>query len=211
MLSPRSEGHRSLTRVPRSFFRRYTPKVAKDLLGTRLVRTIDGARLSGVIVEVEAYRGAKDPASHAYRGRSRRNEVMYGPPGHAYVYFTMGMHHCLNITTEPEGIAAAVLIRALEPLEGIEEMRRNRGVEDIRNLASGPGNLTKALGIDMSLNGEDMVKSRSLFLEAGKSPIEVGRSARVGVSRGASFRWRFFVRANAFVSKGRPSLSSQNP
>jgi DNA-3-methyladenine glycosylase len=177
----------------------------------RLVRTMHGARLSGVIVEVEAYRGAKDPASHAYRGRSRRNEVMYGPPGHAYVYFTMGMHHCLNITTEPEGIAAAVLIRALEPLEGIEEMRRNRGVEGIRNLASGPGNLTKALGIDMSLNGEDIVRSRSLFLEPGKSPIEVGTSARVGVSRGVSFRWRFFVRENAFVSKGRPSLSSQNP
>jgi DNA-3-methyladenine glycosylase len=179
--------------------------VAKELLGTKLVRVLDGVSLAGVIVEAEAYRGAKDPASHAYRGRSRRNEVMYGPPGRAYVYFTMGMHYCLNITTEPEGTAAAILIRALEPLEGIEEMRRNRGVEDIYSLASGPGNLTKALAIGKDMNGEDLLSSKRLFIEKGAPVSRVGMSTRVGVNSGRSFKWRFFVKGNPFVSKGRPS------
>jgi DNA-3-methyladenine glycosylase len=197
--------------MPRSFFQRYTPTVARELLGARLVRVAGGVRISGVIVEAEAYRGSRDPASHAYRGRSKRNEVMFGPPGHAYVYFTMGMHHCLNVTTEPTGIAAAVLVRAVEPVEGIDEMRRNRGVEDILRLASGPGNLTKALGIDRSLNGEDLITSRLLFLERGTRARAVGVSTRVGVTQGRTARWRFFVRDSPFVSRGRPSVSSQNP
>jgi DNA-3-methyladenine glycosylase len=195
----------SKSRIPRGFYERYTPRVARELLGGCLVRVVDGERLSGIIVEAEAYRGSKDPASHAYRGRTKRTEVMFGPPGHAYVYFTMGMHHCLNITTEPEGTAAAVLIRALEPKEGIDMMRRNRGVADVRRLASGPGNLTRALGIDRGLNGEDVVSSKVLFLERGVSVRGVGVSPRVGVSSGVSTKWRFFVKGSPFVSKGRPS------
>ena len=168
------------------------------------MRTVDGKRLSGTIVETEAYRGRSDPASHAFRGMTRRNAVMFGPAGYAYVYFTMGAHYCLNVTTEEEG-AAAVLIRAVQPIEGIEEMEVERGVTELTRLASGPGNLTKALGIDKQLNGEDMVKSRRLFFEEGLRARSVGVSSRVGVSAGRTFRWRFYARGNAFVSKGRPS------
>jgi len=200
-----------MSRFPRGFFERHTPKVARDLLGSRLVRVLDGERLSGIVIETEAYRGKRDPASHAYRGKTRRNEVMFGPAGHAYVYFTMGMHYCLNVTTEPEGTAAAVLIRALEPEEGVETMRRNRGTVDIRRIAAGPGNLTKALAIDRRLNGEDLVSSPVLFLERGERIRGIGASPRVGVSAGAYFRWRFFAPGSPFVSKGRPSVSAQNP
>jgi DNA-3-methyladenine glycosylase len=198
-------------RLPRPFFERYTPTVARELLGARLVRVVSGTRMSGVIVETEAYRGTRDPASHAYRGMSSRNQVMFGPAGRAYVYFTMGLHYCLNITTEPSGTAAAVLIRAVEPSEGIERMRRNRGIENLQRLASGPGNLTKAFRIDRSFNGEDMVTSGMLFLERGERSLDVGVSTRVGVSGGKSFKWRFFVKESPFVSKGRVSAPSQNP
>jgi DNA-3-methyladenine glycosylase len=200
-----------LARISRGFFERYTPKVARELLGCRLVRVLDGERLSGVVVETEAYRGARDPASHAYRGMTRRNEVMFGPAGRAYVYFTMGMHHCLNITTEPEGTPAAVLVRALEPREGIETMRRNRETGELERLAAGPGNLTKALVIDRSLNGEDLVSSHVLFVERGETIRGISVSSRVGVGAGASFRWRFFAKGSPFVSRGRPSVSAQNP
>ena len=173
-------------RIRRRLLEGYTPDVAKRLVGCRLVRVDLGRRLSGVVVETEAYRGLEDPASHAYRGRTPRNQVMFGPPGQAYVYFTMGMHYCLNVTTEPEGTPAAVLIRAIQPVEGIETMRRNRGVDDLHRLASGPGNLTKALGIDGGLNGEDMVTSEMLFLEDGRGVEPVMSSTRVGVSAGRS-------------------------
>jgi DNA-3-methyladenine glycosylase len=189
--------------LERRFFLRYTPTVARDLLGCRLVRVVDGKRLSGAIVETEAYRGDGDPASHAFRGKTRRNSVMFGPAGHAYVYFTMGVHHCLNLTTEPEGRAGAVLIRAIQPLEGVEEMRRNRKVEEVRRLAAGPGNLTKALAIDGELNGEDLVLSRRLFLERGRAVGAIGTGSRVGISAGKSFRWRFFIEGSEYVSRGR--------
>jgi DNA-3-methyladenine glycosylase len=167
---------------------------------------VDGKRLSGAIVETEAYRGDRDPASHAFRGKTRRNSVMFGPAGHAYIYFTMGVHHCLNLTTEPEGRVGAVLIRAIQPLEGMEEMRRNRKVEEVRRLAAGPGNLTKALSIDGELNGEDLVLSRRLFLERGKPVGAIGTSSRVGISAGKSFRWRFFIEGSEYLSKGRPAV-----
>lgn len=201
----------ALERLGRSFYERYTPTVAKDLLGCVLVRVIDGVGLSGRIVETEAYRGSSDPASHAYRGRTRRNEVMFGPPGHAYVYFIMGAHFCLNLTTEQEGSPAAVLIRALEPIRGLELMKRNRRSKDIGRLTSGPGNLTRALAIDRELNGEDVVISERLFLESGEKAAEIGVSSRVGVGSGKSAKWRFFVKSSRFVSKGRPSIGPQNP
>lgn len=198
-------------RIGRSFYERHTPTVARELLGCRLVREIAGKRLAGMIVETEAYRGSRDPASHASRGRTPRNEVMFGPAGHAYVYFTMGAHFCLNITTEPSGTAAAVLIRALEPVEGIDAMMGNRGLNDIRKLASGPGNLTKALRIDRGLNGEDLVVSKGLFVEKGGKVGGVGLSSRVGIRRGTTFKWRFFVKGSPFVSRGKPSQTAQNP
>lgn len=192
-------------RLRRRFFERYTPSVARELLGCRLVRVLDGERLAGTIVETEAYRGPRDPASHAFRGRTKRNEVMFGPAGHAYVYFTMGVHFCLNITTEAGEMPAAVLIRAVEPVEGLAVMKGNRGLVDVHRLADGPGKLTKAFKIEKDLNGEDMVTSPRLFLERGTSTKESAASSRVGISAGKSFKWRFYVEASEFVSRAKPS------
>ena len=146
---------------PREFYARGTVKVAKGLLGKRLVRVRGKNRMVGRIVEVEAYRGFDDPASHAFRGLTPRNAPMFGEAGHAYVYFTYGNHYCLNITTQDVGTPGAVLIRAIEPLEGLGTMRRLRPKVPDSNLANGPGKLTKALGIDMSLNKIDMTKLRA--------------------------------------------------
>ena len=200
-----------MPRPGRRFFERYTPTVAKGLLGFRLVRVEGGRRLSGVIVETEAYRGRHDPASHAFRGMTPRNEVMFGPAGHAYVYFTMGVHHCLNITAEGEGTAGAVLIRAIQPVEGLDRMTANRGVREPLRLASGPGNLTRALGIDLSLNGEDMVASNRLFVETGSMGGRVATSSRVGISAGTAFGWRFYAEGNPYVSKAKPPKHPGKP
>ncbi|MGD1054493.1 MAG: DNA-3-methyladenine glycosylase [Nitrososphaerales archaeon] len=194
-----------MTKLTRRFFDKYTPSVARALLGTVLVRVVDGERLSGTIVETEAYRGARDPASHAYGGRTKRNAVMFGEGGHAYVYFSYGFHWCLNLTTEPAGRAGAVLVRAIEPIEGLEQMLRNRDLESDEHVTDGPGKLTQALGIDSTLNGEDLVTSDRLFVEEGKKVEETDSSSRVGIRRGVAFRWRFFVKGNRFISKARPS------
>jgi DNA-3-methyladenine glycosylase len=191
-------------RLGRSFFERYTPWVARELLGCRLVRVLDRERLAGLVVETEAYRGRRDPASHAFRGRTKRNEVMFGPAGHAYVYFTMGAHFCLNVTTEPKETPAAVLIRAIEPVEGIDVMKRNRGLDDLNRLTDGPGKLTRALRIERDLNGEDVIRSTRLFLERGTMQKGIGKSSRVGISSGKSFKWRFYVEGSEFVSRAKP-------
>lgn len=191
------------SRLGRRFFERYTPDVAKDLLGCTLVRVISGERLSGVIVEVEAYRGERDPASHAYAGRTLRNAIMFGEAGHAYVYFVYGNNWCLNVTTEPEGIPGAVLIRAIEPREGLEYMMSRRKTKDSRALASGPGKLTQALGISGELNGVDMTKHGPLFIERGlkHERIQIATSKRMGVTAGERFKWRFYLVGNSFVSR----------
>jgi len=194
-----------MERLPRSFFERYTPLVARELLGMRLVRVDGGERLAGTIVETEAYRGRRDPASHAFRGRTRRNVVMFGPAGHAYVYFTMGMHYCLNVTTETPGTPGAVLLRAIEPVEGVRHMLKNRGLGSAVHVADGPGRLTEALGIDGLLNGEDMVNSKILFIEKGARPKRIGRSSRVGITVATGRRWRYFIKGSRFVSRGKPS------
>jgi len=194
-----------MERLPRSFFEDYTPSVARRLLGQLLVRRIGRRLLSGRVVEVEAYRGRGDPASHAYRGETPRNRVMFGEAGKAYVYFTYGFHHCLNVKTERKGVAGAILVRALEPLEGIELMKKNRGREEVRELANGPGKLTQSLKIDRRLNGEDLVRSERLFLAKGKdTAFEIRDSSRIGVDRGLEFRWRYFIGGNQFVSRGKP-------
>lgn len=195
-----------MTRLPRSFFERHTPDVARDMLGVRLLAVHHGSTVSGIIVETEAYRGTMDPASHAYRGRTKRNEVMFGEPGHAYVYFTYGFHNLLNVTTEPLGTPGAVLIRALQPSDGVDIMMKNRRIHQLEDLADGPGKLTQALGIDRSFNGEDLVTSNQLFLEWGERPGRIGISRRVGISQGAFCKWRFFVEGNPHVSKGKPSV-----
>lgn len=186
--------------------------LAPRLLGMLLVRRIAGKRLAGIIVETEAYLGAVDRASHAFAGRrTARNQSMYGRPGIAYVYFTYGMHHCMNVVCGREGEASAVLLRALEPIEGLEVMRRARGPgrggvpRADQELCSGPGKLCQALSIDRSLDGADLTTGKAgLWIEPGRGEAGVvGRSARVGVDYAgewAATPLRFFIEGNAHVS-----------
>jgi len=193
-----------MERLGRTFFEGETLQVSKRLIGSTLVRVAGGTRIAGRIVEVEAYRGSDDPASHAHRGITERNRVMFGEPGHAYVYFTMGMHWCLNVTTEPSGTAGAVLIRALEPTEGVSMMLRRRGKMPVEGLANGPAKLTQAMGIDGRMNGEDLTISPRLFVERGERVQDIGVSSRIGIKSGTAREWRFFAMGNRFVSRGKP-------
>jgi DNA-3-methyladenine glycosylase len=196
-----------MSRLNREFFARDTLTAARDLLGRRLVRVRNGTRLCGRIVEVEAYAGEDDQASHARFGRTERNAAMFGPPGHAYVYFVYGMHHCLNVVTEREGYPAAVLIRAIEPLEGIETMRRRRGGRPDLQLTSGPARLCQAMGIDRRFDGADLCAQEALlFIEKGAvvSDEAVVAGPRVGVrgdKAAVTSPWRFSVRGSRFVSR----------
>jgi len=196
-------------RLPRSFYARSAVRVGPDLLGGVLVRTLaDGTRLAARIVETEAYL-PDDPASHAFRGMTRRNEVMFGPPGRLYVYFTYGNHWMMNAVTGRAGQGTAVLLRAAEPLEGLEVMAANRGREAPRDLCSGPGKLAKAFGVTGAQNGLDLVRGSDMHILAGP-PIprsRLSRTTRVGVTLGAERPWRFIVTGDPFVSRGRPSGS----
>jgi DNA-3-methyladenine glycosylase len=196
-------------RLSRDFFSQDTLIVARLLLGKRLVRRLDGHRLAGCIVETEAYIGEEDKGCHASVGRTRRNEVMFGPPGHAYVYFTYGMHWMFNVVTEVEGFPAAVLIRALEPLEGVAEMARNRKRRAGFDLCSGPAKLTQALGITRVLNGADLCVRRGAEIWIEDAPMipdeDIAAGPRVGLNNTPepwkSIPWRFYVRDSLFVSK----------
>lgn len=194
-------------RLGRQFFARDTLRVAHDLLGCRLVRVLDGNRLSGRIVETEAYVGEQDEASHASPGLTDRNASMYGPPGHAYVYLIYGMHHCFNIVTDREGYPAAVLLRALEPLEGVNAMRQRRGGRPDEQLTSGPGRLCEGLAIGLQLDSADLCSpAAALFLEAGDlAPDErVTTGPRVNVRgnpHALSVPWRFYVEGSRFLSR----------
>jgi DNA-3-methyladenine glycosylase len=191
--------------LPRDFYARSAVELAPDLLGKRLVRELDGVLLAGRIVEVEAYLGGEDAASHAFRGPTPRNRSMFGPPGHAYVYLIYGVHHCLNIVTGPEGDGQAVLIRALEPLAGVNVMRANRGNVADRDLTNGPGKLCQALGIDKRLDGHDLCLRETLWLEDAPLPEEpICAGPRVGVrgDEAALARpWRYFLKDSPFVSR----------
>lgn len=187
-------------KLTRSFYSRRTDLVARDLLGCVLVRKIGNNKLSGKIVEVEAYFGQDDPASHAYRGITPRNRVMFGKPGFAYVYFIYGNYYCLNFTTEREGKAGAVLIRALEPLEGIDVMKRNRNTDNIRNLTNGPGKLTQALKITKEQNGQDLTGD-DLYVLSDRKPKKIVETTRIGIKNGKELKLRFYIKGNKFVSK----------
>lgn len=200
-----------------AFFRRPTLDVARGLLGRLLVRRIAGGLIGGWIVEVEAYVGEDDPACHAAAGRTERNAVMYGPPAHAYVYFTYGMHHCVNVVTGRVGAPEAVLIRAIEPALGLARMRRRRGAHiGDRDLARGPGRLCQALGIDRRLNGASLVGLDSgsgggLFLARGrKAPPILGVSARIGIRVATDRPWRFFDAESPWVSASPPARTRRS-
>jgi DNA-3-methyladenine glycosylase len=194
-----------LRTLPRDFYRHDARVVAPLLLNKVLV----GHRRSGRIVEVEAYAGGEDPGSHAFRGLTKRNAVMFGPPGHLYVYFTYGMHWCANAVCSPPGEATAVLIRALEPLSGLEEMRtaRSRGQRHAltdRDLCRGPARLCQALGITGDLDGADLVSDdRGVRIADDGTPPPASPvvTTRVGLSAGADLPWRFSVPASAYVSR----------
>lgn len=192
-------------KLPRSFYLRPTLTVAKDLLGKFLVRRSGKQTLIGKIVEVEAYLGEKDPASHTYRGKTKRNEVMFKEGGHLYVYFTYGMHFCANVVTEKEGIGHAVLLRAIEPVEGIELMKKNRGFttdKPDKNLTNGPAKLCEALGIARNENGTDLLGVK-IFITPGESILkkQIIQSTRIGIKKGVEKRWRFYIKVNEFVSR----------
>lgn len=191
--------------LPASFYLRPTLLVARELLGAVFARVLDGRRCSGRIVEVEAYHQDGDPASHSFRGCTQRNEVMFRRGGCLYVYFTYGMHFCMNVVTEAAGIGAAVLIRAVEPLEGIEDMARRRGRPvPPHALTNGPAKCCQAFAVDRSLNGVPLRGPELLLLPGDPVPeSSVAVTPRVGISSGAGLPWRFVVRDSAWVSKKR--------
>jgi len=177
-----------------SFYARDTELVAKDLLGKFVVHYTPQGKLIGKIVETEAYYGEEDPASHSFKGKTKRSAIMWGPPGIAYVYFTYGMHFLLNVVTEKEGVPGAVLIRALEPVEGIELMRENRKRIRLTELTTGPARLTEAFGIDGSFNGRDLTKGELVITEGNKEVFEIERTSRRGIKRGLDRKLRFFIK-----------------
>jgi DNA-3-methyladenine glycosylase len=190
--------------LPRSFYTRPTVEVARALLG-KIISHRETARgeTSGRIVETEAYLGIEDAAAHSARGITDRTRVIFGAPGHAYVYLIYGMYECLNLVAEPEGRAGCVLIRALEPLTGVDIMRRRRprGV-GIEALANGPGKLTRALGITRRHNGADVTRGRLVVCRRAEDDgFEIGVSTRVGISKAADLPLRFFIKGNRFVSR----------
>ncbi|HEX2910093.1 MAG TPA: DNA-3-methyladenine glycosylase [Chloroflexia bacterium] len=205
--------------LPQSFYTAHTLEISRQLLGKTLVcippdqegQADPACASAGIIVETEGYVGPEDPACHAYVGRTRRNDVMWGEPGRAYVYFTYGNHWMINAVTGPDGYAAAVLIRALEPILGIEQMRERRGLHRLkgkpedRNLTNGPGKLCQAMGIDGSYNGQSLGGPR-LYLtdtpaQLALPPFEIVESTRIGISRGVDLPWRYYVRGNRYVSR----------
>ena len=185
--------------LPRRFYARDTIAAARALLGKVLVH---GAT-AGIIVETEAYPGGDDLASHSSRGLTDRTRVIFGPPGHAYVYFIYGMYECFNIVVEPAGTAGCVLVRALEPVAGLDEMRRRRpAARRVEDLANGPGKLTLALGITRRDYGADLTRGRLVVREpAEAAPFEIAVTPRIGISACAALPLRFLIAGNRFVSK----------
>lgn len=189
-------------KLSKDFYYKPCLKAAKELIGKVLVRKKGNKVYSGIIVETEAYLGDKDAASHSYRGVTKRNDVMFGEGGFAYVYFTYGNHYCVNAVIGEKGTAHAVLLRALEPTEGIEQMKLNRGTDDIYNLCSGPGKLCRALEIDLKQNGVSLTGDELFIAE----PVEgrkhkVSATVRIGITKEADKEYRFIDLYSPFVSR----------
>jgi DNA-3-methyladenine glycosylase len=189
--------------LPRSFYDRETETVAREMLGTILECRTDGGVASGIIVETEAYIGEHDPACHAAAGRTRRTEPLYGRPGLSYVYFIYGVHWCFNAVTRGEGLPSAVLVRAIQPVEGIELMRERRGPK-VRgvNLTNGPGKLCAALGIDGSMNAQSLQRGQIVIREGSRiADDRIVEGPRIGITKAADWPLRFFIRDNEWISK----------
>ena len=203
-VSSENDSRPHLRRLQRSFYNRPTLEVARDLLGKVLVHRTVGGTAAGMIVETEAYIGEDDPACHAAPGPTKRNAPLYGSPGMAYVYLNYGIHYLVNAVTEKEGVPAAVLIRALEPLDGIRLMTRRRAPDrqqiEVRDLCRGPGNLTRAVGITLAENQRDLTADRLYIEDRGLAAGAVSAGSRVGLSVGVDRPWRFWIDGHACVS-----------
>lgn len=205
-----------LRRLKRKFYERDPRDVCRDLLGKVLARREGTRLLAARVVEVEAYLGEGDPAAHAAAGRTARNDVLFGPPGHAYVYFIYGNHWCFNVSCLPDGVAGGVLFRALEPISGIEEMAAARGVtirtdRDLRLLTSGPGRLAEAFRITrLRDNGKDLTSPKSdLWLaDRGSPPPRLATTARIGITKAAEMPLRYLIPNNPFVSGKKVQIAS---
>lgn len=202
--------------LPSLFYEQHTLEIARQLLGKTLLvvpqdAESEGEATAGIIVETEGYIGPEDPACHAYNGRTRRNDILWGPPGVAYVYFTYGNHWMINAVTGPEGYAAAVLVRAVQPVLGLATMRERRrlhlrkGKKDDRQLTNGPGKLCQAMGVTGKFNGQSLNGPGLYLAETPASyqlpAFETVTSKRIGITRGVDFPWRYYVKDNPFVSK----------
>ena len=191
-------------KLARDFYEQRTVQAAQGLLGKHLVRVHPDGITTGIILETEAYVGLEDRASHASRGRTPRTTVMFGPAGFAYVYVIYGLHHCLNAVTEPEGYPAAVLIRAVQPREGLDLMRARRRKQEISLLASGPGRLCQAFGIERGLSGVDLCGDTLFIEDHHVSPADIVATTRIGVDYAGPWKdmpWRFYIAGHPGVSK----------
>jgi DNA-3-methyladenine glycosylase len=195
-------------KLQRDFYTRNLLVVARELLGKILVKKSGSKNLSGKIVEVEAYHGGYDQASHAFKGKTKRNEIMFDEGGHLYVYFTYGAHFCANVVVGKKGKGIAVLIRAVEPIKGINVMSKNRFGTNLilnkekYNLTSGPGKLCQAFGINRNHNGTDLTGNEIFILDQPKlNNKEIGVSKRIGITRSVDLQWRFFIKDNSYVSR----------
>ena len=198
----------NLKRLNRSFYKRELLVVAKELLGKILVKSDSEELLAGKIVEVEAYDGRIDEAAHTFIGKTKRNEIMFEEGGYFYVYFTYGAHFCCNIVTGKKGHGTAVLIRAIEPLKGIEQMSFKRYGKNLvnekekYNLTSGPGKVCQAFGITKEYYGEDLIKGRVFLLNQKKIPEEkIIQTTRIGINKSTDLNWRFYIKNNPFISR----------
>ncbi len=198
----------STKKLKKNFYQRELLTVAKDLLGKTLVKNGKGEILTGKIVEVEAYHGDVDKASHSYRGKTKRNEIMFEQGGFLYVYFTYGAHYCCNVVTGKKNQGTAVLIRAVEPLSGINKMIKNRfrrklkNEKEIFNLTSGPGKICKAFGINKTHSGIDLTGDQIYIMDNKKITIDnIGISTRIGITKSVNLPWRFFIKNNPFLSR----------
>jgi len=191
--------------LPPSFYEQETIAVATQLLGCRLVHLEAEGTPCGKIVETEAYL-VNDSAAHSFIGKTKRNSVVFGPVGHAYVYFVYGMHYCVNVVTGEEGSGEAVLIRALEPLKGIPVMEKRRGIKDIRSLCSGPAKLTKALGITLAMNGAPLFEGPLQIRSPDRVPDQteqfaIEQTTRIGIVKSRELPLRYYIRGNRFISR----------
>lgn len=187
--------------LTKAFFKKDTLQIAKALLGCYLINRVKEGKTMGKIIETEAYL-KNDPASHSFNGQTKRNKSMFGPAGKAYVYLTYGMYNCFNVVTEKEGIGEAVLIRALEPIEGIDLMKKRRNTDNLRQLCSGPAKLVMAMGINKAHNGIDLIDGELRLLRGNKIiDGDIIQTSRIGLSKGKNLPYRFYIKDNQFVSK----------